>query len=247
MCINNFILPSAYGNSANINILEKDKKWLVALGMFNHPDNKEYIRDYYLYIVEDECSEIYPVPGFNTYKIRLHKLGSPIDRDTFVVASESNGVLYEYSERYKCLLPIIDTNLFEGESLCNIRVCEIDEVTDLNGDVRRRMVFDNSTERKRCFVDGIGFNTNSCIPEFFGPIPCSPGVSLYMLECYQGDECIFTWENFNDISESDVDIITDSDNSQLKKIMIDLKGYNIPLSKSLKNYLLKRGSVVISQ
>lgn len=180
-----------------IPILETGKSWLVAYGRFDDPSNDNSMLDKYVYWVDGNTT----IKDEECFVIKNKRVGANNESSGTMYACESDGVVYIYSNRYSRFLPIIDMNMNVDESLCNLDITEEDVVTDCNGIMRKKLIIGNpNSERQKCWVEGIGFNSEMCMAKLFKQLtPQPPGISMFVLACYQDDECIFSWENFNDI------------------------------------------------
>lgn len=111
-----------------------------------------------------------------------------------IAAYEENGKIYSYEEGKSSLL--IDFNRELGDGLYgndkgSFKVTAVDYIS-VNGETRKRILFENAGNNPVCYVEGIGANRDVFMDE--EAEYCS--VEKYLLECYDNDRLIFSMADF---------------------------------------------------
>ena len=141
----------------------------------------------------------------------------------------TNNQVYTYDEYGQRFMLEYDFNIEVGERALiwnsNSEVEAIDEI-NVNGRNFRRIIFEGASKGGdwKYWVDGIGADgENTLIENFLRP---TDGSWFRFGACYQGDECIFTYEDF--FTPSGVEINETEEQSQTTDdVMYDLQGRRV--------------------
>jgi len=140
------------------------------------------------------------------------------DMKTWTLAYEENGVLYSgffYSDlesggigMYKMLDMSLDeggsANVLyssagseDGKVVGSLEVTKVKTIT-VNGKEVRELItkYDTGIPCTNSYVEGVGAAREEWLTAFPEPITLTGKVYSYMIACYQGDECIFTADDF---------------------------------------------------
>ncbi len=139
-----------------------------------------------------------------------------------------NSQVYTYDSSTQRFMLEYDFNIEEGELALdyddNSGVKSIDEIT-VKGKTYKRIIFNGADKDSywKYWVEDIGANGDNTV--HLMPVP-TDGSSTRFGACYQGDECIFTYEDF--FTPSGVEINETEERPQTAdEVMYDLQGHRV--------------------